>query len=169
LPEISRTLADRRDRRDAPADHGLDLDRHRVAAVRIRADRHRFRLERAQAAAFARAHIGIERRLVLARVMQGHALALGAERRTGGFQVDVVELALMGADRVVETRDLLFEQHVAAALERSEALVVRLLELRDGAHHLAMRDERIARHAGLGFELRFDVHMVLLHEVDKRV
>ena len=90
------------------ADLALDLVRHEIAAVRIGADRHRLRLERAQPRAFAGADIGLERGLVLALVgrLRGGRISRPSAGRAS-FSVISLEAALVRVDRRVELRDLL--------------------------------------------------------------
>jgi hypothetical protein len=82
--------------------------------------------------------------------------------RTRALQRDGVELLARRIERGVDPRHFFFEQHVAALLV--EPLVIGGLECLEGAHQLAVRHERIAGNAGLGFEFgrSFDIHQMIL-------
>ena len=150
--------ADRRDRGEPLADLLLDLDRHHVAAVRVGADRHRLHLERAQAGALAAAHIGVERRLVLACVVT----ALLRSAASGGRACFTQRRS---SSARIDARDLLFQQRIGAtALDCGKALVIAFLVRLEDAHHIVgARD--LSGNTGLLLRRvgeNLHVHMLLL-------
>ncbi len=146
--------ADRRDGGEPLADHGLDLRRHQIAAVRVGADRHEPLASSARRPlALAGAHVSLERRLVLERGGAAQLRALAAERGPRRLQRDLVEPARLRVDRAIDARELFLQHDVAAAPLVVEPLVVGLLERLEGAHQLAMRHHGVERNARLGFQI----------------
>ena len=101
-----------------------------------------FSFERAQAGAFAGAHVSLEGGLVLERGSAALRRALAAERGPRRLQRDLVEPAPLRVDGGVDAREL-FVQHDVAVARVVEPLVVGLLEGLEGAHHLGMRDHGV--------------------------
>ena len=146
--------ADRRDRLQPRADLVFKFGRHEVTAVGIGAGRHRLGLHRAQARALALAHIGVEGALVLARRRIGEMRARAFQpasfkQRSRGLQREIVDALHLCVQRIVDAIDLLVEQHVGAAANRIETLVVRGLELLEHRHDGVMLAARGGRNAGL--------------------
>ncbi len=88
------------------------------------------------------------------------ALAVAAEHRTRGLQHRLVDEALVLVEGGVDARELLLDEHVAAApFAGAEPLVVRILEGLEGPHQFAVRHHGVGRNARLGLELVVHLHI----------